>query len=159
MQKFNLVEMSNIYLKIRFLFAIILDICSIISYFQNPWNTILGDCSVVDQYLLDKPVWSLKWFIPHYLNVLLRAAGQVSLHLWYCYVYVVDLKKWQCVQCTLCSCHFLFIPCYFIRIRCILHKYGIILYIQMKTINKWRVILFITYIEVTFLILQHNTLH
>ena len=58
-----------------------LNICSIISYFQNPWNTILGDCSVVDQYLLDKPVWSLKWFIPHYLNVLLRAAGQVSLHL------------------------------------------------------------------------------
>jgi len=42
---------------------------------MNPWNTYLGDCSVVDQYLLDKPIYS-KWFLAHYLNVLLRAIGQ-----------------------------------------------------------------------------------
>ena len=46
---------------------------------QNPWNSFLGDCSVIDQYLLDKPILSLKWFIPHYLNVLLRAIGQVII--------------------------------------------------------------------------------
>eukprot|EP00093_Oithona_nana_P013120 13120.XXX_98632_94413_1 [CDS] Oithona nana genome sequencing. len=45
-------------------------------YSKNPWNSFLGDCSVIDQYLLDKPILSLKWFIPHYLNVLLRAIGQ-----------------------------------------------------------------------------------
>lgn len=43
---------------------------------QNPWNTWLGDCSVVDAYLLDKPV-NAKWFLAHYLNVFLRAVGQV----------------------------------------------------------------------------------
>ena len=44
---------------------------------QNPWNTFLGDCSVVDEYLLDKPSTSLKWAPLHYLNVFLRAVGQV----------------------------------------------------------------------------------
>ena len=44
---------------------------------QNPWNSILGDCSVIDQCLVDKPILSLKWFIPHYLNGFLRAIGQV----------------------------------------------------------------------------------
>ena len=43
--------------------------------FQNPWNTYLGDCSVVDEYLNDKPVFSA-WFAAHYLNVFLRAVGQ-----------------------------------------------------------------------------------
>ncbi|TRY69135.1 hypothetical protein TCAL_02513 [Tigriopus californicus] len=42
---------------------------------QNPWNTFLGDCSVVDAYLMDKPILSL-WFPLHYLNVFLRAVGQ-----------------------------------------------------------------------------------
>lgn len=37
---------------------------------------MFGDCSVIDQYLLDKPVISWKWFIPHYLNTLFRAIGQ-----------------------------------------------------------------------------------
>ena len=44
---------------------------------QNPWNTWLGDCSVVDAYLMDKPI-NVKWFLAHYLNVFLRAVGQVS---------------------------------------------------------------------------------
>jgi len=43
---------------------------------KNPWNSFLGDCSVIDQYLLDKPIYSFKWFVPHYLNVFLRAVGQ-----------------------------------------------------------------------------------
>ena len=45
---------------------------------QNPWDTFLGDCSVVDQYLLEKPVLSFKWSPLHFLNVLLRAVGQVK---------------------------------------------------------------------------------
>ena len=48
---------------------------------QNPWDTFLGDCSVVDQYLLDKPVLSFKWSPLHFLNVLLRAVGQVSKYI------------------------------------------------------------------------------
>ena len=43
--------------------------------FQNPWDTYLGDCSVVDEYLADKPVRSA-WLLAHYLNVFLRAVGQ-----------------------------------------------------------------------------------
>ena len=42
---------------------------------RNPWNSYLGDCSVIDQYLLDKPIYS-KWFLAHSINVLLRAIGQ-----------------------------------------------------------------------------------
>ena len=42
---------------------------------QNPWDTYLGDCSVVDEYLADKPVRSA-WLPAHYLNVFLRAVGQ-----------------------------------------------------------------------------------
>ena len=47
---------------------------------QLPWNTFLGDCSVVDEYLLDKPV-NLKWGLAHFLNVFLRAVGQVRKRL------------------------------------------------------------------------------
>ena len=45
---------------------------------KNPWNTILGDCSVVDEYLMDKDPKSLKWAPMHFVNVFLRAVGQVS---------------------------------------------------------------------------------
>jgi len=45
--------------------------------FQNPWDTFLGDCSVIDKYLIDKPLAG-KWFIAHFLNVLLRSVGQVT---------------------------------------------------------------------------------
>ena len=43
---------------------------------QNPWNSFLGDCSAVDQYLLDKPVLST-WFVAHYANAFLRGISQV----------------------------------------------------------------------------------
>jgi hypothetical protein len=45
---------------------------------QNPWNTYLGDCSVANEYLNDKPI-NATWFVPHYLNAFLRAVGQVNL--------------------------------------------------------------------------------
>ena len=55
----------------------------LINFQSNPWNSFLGDCSVVDQYLAEKPI-SLKWFFAHYVNVFLRAVGQVSIwHLFY----------------------------------------------------------------------------
>ena len=62
---------------------------------QNPWNSFLGDCSVIDQYLLDKPILSLKWFIPHYLNVLLRAIGQVIIFYYplTCSIIAVSVSK------------------------------------------------------------------
>ena len=44
---------------------------------QNPWNTVLGDCSVVDEYLLDKDPTDIKWAPLHYVNTFLRAVGQV----------------------------------------------------------------------------------
>ena len=54
-------------------------ICILFIDFQsNPWNSFLGDCSVVDQYLAEKPI-SLKWFFAHYINVFLRAVGQVPI--------------------------------------------------------------------------------
>ena len=43
---------------------------------SNPWNSFLGDCSVIDKYLSEKPV-SFKWGLAHYVNVFLRAVGQV----------------------------------------------------------------------------------
>ena len=49
-----------------------------IDFQSNPWNSFLGDCSVVDQYLAEKPI-SLKWFFAHYINVFLRAVGQVPI--------------------------------------------------------------------------------
>ena len=36
-----------------------------------------GDCKVIDDFLENKPIFSIKWFFPHFLNVLLRSVGQV----------------------------------------------------------------------------------
>ena len=58
----------------------------------------MGDCSVIDQYLLDKPVWSIKWFVPNYLNVLLRAAGQVSF---FKYIHIIHSEQESEKKCNL----------------------------------------------------------
>ena len=48
------------------------------SIFQhNPWNVYLGDCSVVTNYLNNKPVASV-WAPLHTFNIFLRAVGQVE---------------------------------------------------------------------------------
>jgi len=51
------------------MFAIIFD------KIKDAWSTILGDCSLVDKWLLDKPILS-KWSLPHYTNVFLRSIAQ-----------------------------------------------------------------------------------
>ena len=45
---------------------------------QLLYNTILGDCSMVDGWLADKPIISV-WSPLHYLNVFLRSIAQVGL--------------------------------------------------------------------------------
>ncbi|CAB4066490.1 SLC14A [Lepeophtheirus salmonis] len=58
---------------------------------KNPWNTFLGNCNVVDSYLnevdkntkgdkrLKRQPWSLKWALPHFINVFLRSASMPIL--------------------------------------------------------------------------------
>ena len=52
------------------------NLCSKLQH--NPWNVYLGDCSVVSQFLSNKPLLSLKWTPLHTINIFLRAVGQVS---------------------------------------------------------------------------------
>ena len=52
------------------------NICSKLQH--NPWNVYLGDCSVVSNFLSNKPLLSLKWTPLHTINIFLRAVGQVS---------------------------------------------------------------------------------
>jgi len=40
------------------------------------WGSFLGDCSIVDEWLSDKPVFHPFWFICHYLNIFLRSVSQ-----------------------------------------------------------------------------------
>ena len=46
-------------------------------FFQKLWGSFLGDCSIVDEWLSDKPVFHPFWFICHYLNIFLRSVSQV----------------------------------------------------------------------------------
>ena len=39
----------------------------------------LGDCPNIDNILVDKPLFSWKWFLPHFINIHLRSVGQVSI--------------------------------------------------------------------------------
>lgn len=47
-------------------------------FIQALWNTFLGDCAIVDEWLLDKPVLS-RWSILHYLNIFFRCIAQVCI--------------------------------------------------------------------------------
>ena len=49
--------------------------CSLLQ--RNPWNTYLGDCSLVDAYLSRRPMASPRWFPLHFLSIFLRSVGQV----------------------------------------------------------------------------------